>query len=65
MKKYTWEKRTEGGVYKFNLQKQWEKIQVAARIIASIPDPSTIIAVSGRLYGQRAVYKFSDGPQEC
>jgi len=59
MKKYTWEKRTEGGVYKFNLQKQWEKIQVAARIIASIPDPSTIIAVSGRLYGQRAVYKFS------
>jgi small subunit ribosomal protein SAe len=43
----------------FDVQKQWEKIQVAARIIASIPDPSTIIAVSGRLYGQRAVYKFS------
>jgi small subunit ribosomal protein SAe len=58
MKKYTWDKRTEGGVYKFNVQKQWEKIQVAARIIASVPDPSTIIAVSGRLYGQRAVYKF-------
>jgi small subunit ribosomal protein SAe len=59
MKKYTWDKRTQGGVYKFNVQKQWEKIQVAARIIASIPDPSTVIAVSGRLYGQRAVYKFS------
>jgi small subunit ribosomal protein SAe len=59
MKKYTWDKRTQGGVYKFNVQKQWEKIQVAARIIASIPDPSSIIAVSGRLYGQRAVYKFS------
>lgn len=59
MKKYTWEKRTDGGVYKFNVQKQFEKIQVAARIIASIPDPSSIIAVSGRLYGQRAVYKFS------
>ncbi len=43
----------------FNVQKQWEKIQVAARIIAATPDPSTIIAVSGRLYGQRAVYKFS------
>ncbi len=42
----------------FDVQKQWEKIQIAARIIASIPDPSTIIAVSGRLYGQRAVYKF-------
>ena len=29
----------------FNVQKQWEKIQVAARIIASIPDPSTIIVI--------------------
>jgi small subunit ribosomal protein SAe len=58
MNKYTWEKTSETGVYKFNVQKQWEKIQVAARIIASIPDPSSIIAVSGRLYGQRAVYKF-------
>lgn len=58
MSKYTWQKTSDTGVYKFNVQKQWEKIQVAARIIASIPDPSTIIAVSGRLYGQRAVYKF-------
>jgi small subunit ribosomal protein SAe len=57
MKKYVWERKTSG-VYMFNVQKQWEKIQIAARIIASIPDPSTIIAVSGRLYGQRAVYKF-------
>jgi small subunit ribosomal protein SAe len=58
MSKYVWEKKSNG-VYMFNVQKQWEKIQIAARIIASIPDPSTIIAVSGRLYGQRAVYKFS------
>jgi small subunit ribosomal protein SAe len=58
MKKYVWGK-TSQGVNMFDVQKQWEKIQVAARIIASIPDPSTIIAVSGRLYGQRAVYKFS------
>jgi len=58
MSKYTWKKTSDTGVYKFNVQKQWEKIQVAARIIASVPDPSTIIAVSGRLYGQRAVYKF-------
>jgi small subunit ribosomal protein SAe len=58
MKKYVWEKKSNG-VYMFDVQKQWEKIQVAARIIASVPDPSTIIAVSGRLNGQRAVYKFS------
>ncbi len=58
MSKYVWDKKTSG-VYMFNVQKQYEKIQAAARIIASVPDPSTIIAVSGRLYGQRAVYKFS------
>jgi small subunit ribosomal protein SAe len=57
MKKYIWQTRGDG-VNIFDVQKQWEKIQIAARIIASIPDPSTIIAVSGRLYGQRAVYKF-------
>jgi small subunit ribosomal protein SAe len=58
MKKYTWERKSSG-VYMFNVQKQYEKIQAAARIIASVPDPSSVIAVSGRLYGQRAVYKFS------
>ncbi len=58
MNKYVWE-RKQNGVYMFDVQKQWEKIQVAARIIASIPDPSSIIAVSGRLNGQRAVYKFA------
>lgn len=58
MTKYVYEKKASG-VYMFDVQRQYEKIQVAARIIASIPDPSTIIAVSGRLFGQRAVYKFS------
>jgi|LauGreDrversion4_2_1035121.scaffolds.fasta_scaffold567048_1 small subunit ribosomal protein SAe len=58
MSKYVYEKKSSG-VFVFNVQRQYEKIQAAARIIASIPDPSTIIAVSGRLYGQRAVYKFS------
>jgi small subunit ribosomal protein SAe len=44
MTKYVWERKTSG-VYMFNVQKQWEKIQVAARIIADIPDPSTIIVI--------------------
>ncbi len=29
----------------FNVQKQWEKIQIAAKIIAAIPDPSSIIVI--------------------
>ena len=36
----------------------YEKIQVAARIIASV-DPDSVISVSSREAGQRAVYKFS------
>ena len=35
----------------------YEKIQIAARIIASI-DPDSVISVSGKPQGQRAVYKF-------
>ena len=42
----------------FDVNKQYEKILAAARLIAAVPDPSTIIAVSGRQTGQRAVYKF-------
>ena len=41
MKKYTFSKKANG-VHVFDIQKQYEKIKVAAKIIASIPDPSTI-----------------------
>jgi len=44
MKKYVWN-RKQSGVYMFDVQKQWEKLHAAARIIASIPDPSTIIVI--------------------
>ena len=57
MKRYVYKCR-EDGVYIFNVQKIYEKIQVAARVIASIPESDTVISVSGRPAGQRAVYKF-------
>jgi small subunit ribosomal protein SAe len=57
MTKYVWKKK-QSGVYMFDVQKQYEKIHAAARIIAAVPDSSAIISVSGRSYGQRAVYKF-------
>lgn len=41
MKKYVYSKKSNG-VHLFDIQKQYEKIKVAAKIIASIPDPSTI-----------------------
>ena len=57
MKGYVYKCR-EDGVYIFNVEKMYEKIQVAARVIASIPESETVISVSGRPAGQRAVYKF-------
>lgn len=57
MKRYVYKSRNDG-VYLFDVTKIYEKIQVAARMIASISDPESIVAVSGRLAGQRAVYKF-------
>ena len=44
MKKYVFSKKNSG-VHLFDIQKLYEKIKVAARIIASIPDPSTIIVI--------------------
>jgi small subunit ribosomal protein SAe len=58
MEKYVYAQNKDTRVYLFDVNKQYEKILAAARLIAAVPDPSTIIAVSGRQTGQRAVYKF-------
>ncbi|VEU23857.1 DEKNAAC104954 [Brettanomyces naardenensis] len=47
------------GVNVINVNKTWEKIVLAARIIAAIPNPSDVVAVSSRTLGQRAVLKFA------
>lgn len=57
MKRYIYKCRADG-VNLFDVKKIYEKIQVAARMIVSIPEEETVIAVSGRTAGQRAVYKF-------
>ena len=56
MRKYVYKVRSDG-VAMFDVNKIYEKIQVAARIIASV-DPDSVISVSSREAGQRAVYKF-------
>ena len=56
MKKYVYTVRKDG-IAIFDVNKIYEKIQVAARIIASV-DPDSVISVSGKPSGQRAVYKF-------
>ncbi|KAF5095805.1 hypothetical protein D0Z03_001750 [Geotrichum reessii] len=47
------------GVNIINIGKTWEKIVLAARIIAAVPNAADVVAISARTYGQRAVLKFA------
>jgi len=58
MKRYVSHK-TKDGVHIFNLEDTWQKIKLAARVIAAIDIPTDVVVVSSRLIGQRAVFKFS------
>jgi len=58
MRDYIWKRRSDG-VHLINLGKTWEKLVLAARIIAAIENPQDVVAISARTYGQRAVLKFS------
>jgi len=43
-------KRNREGIHIVNLGKTWEKLMLAARIIAAIPNPKDILIVSNRDY---------------
>jgi small subunit ribosomal protein SAe len=52
-------KRRNDGIHLINLGKTWEKLVLAARIIAGIENPADVCVCSSRSYGQRAVLKFA------
>jgi len=58
MQRYIWKRRNDG-VFLIDLQKTWEKITMAARIIVAIENPQDVCVVSSRDFGQRAVLKFA------
>jgi small subunit ribosomal protein SAe len=58
MKDYIWVRRQDN-VHVLNIGKTWDKIQLAARVIASVDNPSDVCAISARPYGQRSVLKFA------
>jgi len=58
MERYVWKRRSDG-VYLIDLQKTWEKLVLAARIIVAIENPADVCVVSSRDYGQRAVLKYA------
>jgi len=58
MGRYIWKRRGDG-VYLIDLQKTWEKLILAARIIVAVENPQDVAVISSRDYGQRAVLKFA------
>lgn len=52
-------KRRPDGIHILNIGKTWEKLVLAARIIAAVQNPNDIVAISARPYGHRAVLKFA------
>eukprot|EP00210_Caulerpa_lentillifera_P008265 g7887.t1 len=52
-------RRNQEGVHVFNLEKTWNKLQLAARVIVAIEDPKDVMVATARPYAQRAVLKFA------
>jgi ribosomal protein S2 len=47
------------GIHVLNVGKTWEKIVLAARILATIENPNDVCVISARPYGHRAVLKYA------
>jgi len=58
MNRYVDHKNAEG-VHIINLEQTWQKIKLAARVIAAVDRPEEVIVVCARPYGQRAVIKYA------
>jgi len=56
--RYVWKRRLDG-VFILNVQKIWEKIVLAARIIVAVENSADVCVISGRQFSQRAVLKFA------
>ncbi|KAJ7576799.1 40S ribosomal protein S0 [Mycena floridula] len=58
MEPYVWKRRADG-IHILNIGKTWEKIVLAARIIAAVENPNDVCVISARPYGHRAVLKYA------
>lgn len=47
------------GIHILNIGKTWEKLVLAARVIAAVENPNDVCVISARPYGHRAVLKFA------
>merc|ERR1719502_1141726 len=62
MKPYIYTRNKEG-IYCINIAKTWEKLMIAARIIAAVDNPKDVLVVSNRDMAQRAILKFGEYTQ--
>merc|ERR1719503_260778 len=58
MKNYVYTRNKEG-VHYLDISKTWEKLMIAARIVAALENPRDVLVVSNRQYAQRAILKFA------
>merc|ERR1712046_126017 len=58
MKNYVYTRNKDGCHY-LNIAKTWEKLMIAARIIAGVNNPKDVLIASSKIYAQRAVLKFA------
>lgn len=47
------------GIHIINIGKTWEKLVLAARVIAAVENPNDVCVISARPYGHRAVLKYA------
>lgn len=58
LERYVYKRRNDG-VFLFNIQKIWEKLVLAARIIVAIENTADVCVITGKPYAQRSVLKFA------
>jgi small subunit ribosomal protein SAe len=58
MEEHTWKRRPDG-VHILNLGHTYDMLKLAARIIVAIDNPSDVVVVSARTFGQRPILKFA------
>jgi len=58
MEQYVYKTRSDG-VHVIDSKKTWEKIMLAARVIAAVENPADVCVISSRTIGQRAILKFA------
>ncbi|CAD6582336.1 MAG: structural constituent of ribosome [Tremellales sp. Tagirdzhanova-0007] len=58
MEPYVYKRRADG-IFVLNIGKTWEKLVLAARVLAMIDNPNDVCVISARPYGHRAVLKYA------